>query len=127
MARPAQKVSQLEYTTGEVIAIYNSVLEASELNGFESDAAIRKAFRLYKGVLKKYMLRFRYYKEGDEVEMARHKKVRQLDYDTGEEIEVYNSITEAAWDNYVGYETLAEALRKKCGILSEKKLRFEYA
>lgn len=127
MARPAQKVSQLEWTTGKVIAIYNSVSEASEENGLISDTPIRKAFIRKTDTLNKYKLRFRYYKDGDELEMARHKKIRQVDYYTGEEIEVYNSITEAAWDNWLCYETLSDALRKCNGMINSKKLRFEYA
>lgn len=54
------------------------------------------------------------------------KKIRQLDYETGEEVEVYNSITEAAEDNWMRIDVLSEALRKKNGVLKEKKLRFEY-
>lgn len=57
---------------------------------------------------------------------GRRKQIRQLDIETSEEIEIYNSITEAAEDNWTSFDVLSEALRKKNGVLREKKLRFEY-
>lgn len=57
---------------------------------------------------------------------TKSKKVRQLDYYTGEEIEVYPSIKDAAYDNYVDPVTLSRYLRDKKGLVDYKKLRFEY-
>lgn len=54
------------------------------------------------------------------------KKVRQLDYETGEVIEVYETITEAARDNWMEYNVLSEVLRTQNGIMRKRCLRFEY-
>lgn len=54
------------------------------------------------------------------------KQIRQVDIDTGEEIEVYDSILEAAEDNYIDRERLSVALRKKGGVIKTLELKFEY-
>lgn len=74
------------------------------------------------------MLRFRYFKEGDSISSVnRKRKVRQLDYETGELIEEYSSITEAAEDNWLTYDALSSVLNAKNGLMPIKKLRFEYS
>ena len=53
-------------------------------------------------------------------------KVMQLDYDTGELIEIYDSVRLAANDNYISYISLREALQRGNGTakLENKKLVF---
>lgn len=52
--------------------------------------------------------------------------VRQIDIETGEEIEIYGSISEAAEDNWMSYSDLSDALRNKNGLLKIRKLKFEF-
>lgn len=52
-------------------------------------------------------------------------KINQLDFDTGEIIDTYNSVMEAALDNYIDDSTLRRALKKRNGIILTKGLRFE--
>lgn len=54
------------------------------------------------------------------------KKVRQIDYVTGQELEIYDSITDAANDNFITFDLLSHALRLRNGVMRYKKLRFEY-
>lgn len=54
------------------------------------------------------------------------KKVRQLDFETGEEINVYSSISEAARDNWIECCYLSHVLNYKNGIFRNRRLRFEY-
>lgn len=54
------------------------------------------------------------------------RKVMQLDYYTGEKVEVYNSLKEAAEDNFILPGTLCDALREQGGIMKIKKLMFKY-
>lgn len=60
-----------------------------------------------------------------EIRTGRRKRVRQIDIETNEEIEIYGSISEAAEDNWMTYTTLSDALRNKNGILKIRKLKFE--
>ncbi len=55
--------------------------------------------------------------------MGRKKKVRQLDYDTGE----YESVEEAAYDNFITRESLNRAFLRNNGYMHLLKLRFEKA
>ena len=52
-------------------------------------------------------------------------KIRQLDYDTGEVIDTYDCIADAAYDNYVNRKAVSKALQRRNGLLPSKKLRFE--
>lgn len=61
-----------------------------------------------------------------EIRTGRRKRVRQIDIETNEEIEIYDSVTEAAEDNWMTYTTLSDALRNKNGILKIRKLKFEW-
>lgn len=54
------------------------------------------------------------------------KKVRQLDYYTGEVIETYNSIREAARDNFCDITSVQKALWSRNGVMPLKELKFEY-
>lgn len=56
--------------------------------------------------------------------MASKKRIAQLDYDTGELIEIYESVTAAAWDNYTDCSTIKKAIRIKNGKMKQRKLRF---
>ena len=58
--------------------------------------------------------------------MSRKRKVRQLDIDTNEEIEIYESVTEAANDNFMSYSHLYAALRDLNGEIRNRELKFEY-
>ena len=126
VGRIPRKVTQLDIQTGEVIAVYSSMAEATDATGLESETMIRKALIRTDGVLKKYGLRFRYFEEGDE-KVSRSRKIRQLDIDTNEEIEVYKSITEAAYDNFIDFNQLYKALKHSNGEIKSKELKFEYA
>lgn len=53
-------------------------------------------------------------------------KVKQLDYDTGELIDIYSSTEEAALDNYLNERALLKALKCKNGRLKDKKLLFAF-
>ena len=57
--------------------------------------------------------------------MGRKKKVRQLDYDTGEYIGEYESVEEAAHDNFITRESLNRAFLRNNGYMHLLKLRFE--
>ena len=59
--------------------------------------------------------------------MGRKKKVRQLDYDTGEHIGEYESVEEAAYDNFITRESLNRAFLRNNGYMHLLKLRFEKA
>ncbi|MBE6021657.1 MAG: hypothetical protein E7231_00325 [Cellulosilyticum sp.] len=50
----------------------------------------------------------------------------KLDYETGEVIERYNSVREAAKANFVDYTGLVQAIKKRNGKCSMLKLRFAY-
>ena len=125
VGRIPRKVTQLDVETSEVIAVYSSMAEATDATGLESETMIRKALIRTDGVLKKYGLRFRYFEEGDE-KVSRSRKIRQLDIDTNEEIEVYDSITEAANDNFMSFSQLYKALKDTNGELKNRGLKFEY-
>ena len=74
----------------------------------------------------KIILDLGYFEEGDE-KVSRSRKIRQLDIDTNEEIEVYKSITEAAYDNFIDFNQLYKALKHSSGEIKSKELKFEYA
>lgn len=59
--------------------------------------------------------------------MGRKKKVRQLDYDTGEYIGEHESVEEAAYDNFITRESLNRAFLRNNGYMHLLKLRFEKA
>ena len=54
------------------------------------------------------------------------RKIRQLDIDTGEEIEVYPTLKAAAYDNYTNEKEIRRALEKSNGVMQRKQIRFEY-
>ena len=54
------------------------------------------------------------------------RKIRQLDYDTGELIDTYDNIETAATDNWVSPKALEEAMKYRNGYMTVAKLRFEY-
>lgn len=54
------------------------------------------------------------------------KGVRQLDYETGEVIEEYKTMSDAARDNMMEHCVLSHALRTQGGIMKIRRLRFEY-
>lgn len=57
--------------------------------------------------------------------MGRKKRVRQLDYDTGEYIGEYKSVEEVAYDNFITREALNRAFLRNDGYMHVLKLRFE--
>ncbi len=59
--------------------------------------------------------------------MSTSKKVKQLDYFTGELVEEYNSISDAAYDNWLNERTVYKALNKRNGFIHSLSLRFEFA
>lgn len=56
----------------------------------------------------------------------RKKKVALLEYETGEVVATYTSMTEAAEDNFTSKNHLRVALKKQGGFMKQKKLRFKY-
>lgn len=58
--------------------------------------------------------------------MGTRQKVKQLDYYTGELIHVYNSISEAADDNWMGRANFYKIINKQNGYMARRKLRFEF-
>ena len=59
--------------------------------------------------------------------MANYKKVVQLDYETGEFIDEYDSVSDAAYDNYIDNEdSIRKAIYHRKGFMSKHKLRFKY-
>ncbi len=58
--------------------------------------------------------------------MAKIQPVRQLDYESGEKIFDYDSIAEAAEDNYLDRDELSKALRLFDGYIHKRELRFMY-
>lgn len=130
VGRKPKKITQLDIETGEIIAIHKSITKAAEATGLENEEIIRRALCRTNGVLRKYMLMFRYFREGDNDSVSctnRKCRVRQLDYDTGELIEEYASISDAAEDNWLTFDALSSALIAKNGLMPRRKLRFEYA
>lgn len=57
--------------------------------------------------------------------MASKKRIAQLDYYTGELIEIYESVSAAAWDNYTDCSTIKKAIRTKNGKMKLRQLWFE--
>lgn len=53
------------------------------------------------------------------------KRVRQVDFYTGEFIDEYESISEAARDNFLKVDSLQKALKKNNGRMAYKELKFE--
>lgn len=58
--------------------------------------------------------------------MGKTRKLNQLDYETGELIETYNNMEEAASDNFISVKALRKALSKRDGYMIVAKLRFEF-
>lgn len=56
----------------------------------------------------------------------KHVRVRQLDYETNEVIEEYNTIEEAAYDNYIDRKMLTFAVLHNQGKIDRLGLKFEY-
>ena len=56
----------------------------------------------------------------------KHVRVRQLDYETNEVIEEYNTIEEAAYDNYIDRKMLTFAVLYNQGKIDRLGLKFEY-
>ena len=54
------------------------------------------------------------------------RKVRQTDIETGEEIEVYNTLKDAAYDNFTTTTEVRRALQNSNGIMERRQLKFEY-
>lgn len=53
-------------------------------------------------------------------------RVRQVDYETNEVIEEYDTIEEAAYDNYIDRKMLAFAVLHNQGKIDRLRLKFEY-
>ena len=51
-------------------------------------------------------------------------RIKQLDVETDEVIEIYSSISQAAWDNFTTPKTIRNALRNG-GYVKTRPLKFE--
>lgn len=117
-----RKLNQLDYETGKVIRTFSSLSEACD--EFEiSLSNIWHAIEKKNGVLPIKKLRFEY---AEERVNNTQRKVRQLDYETGEVVETYNNMEEAALDNFISLKALRKALSKREGYMPVAKLRFEF-
>ena len=58
--------------------------------------------------------------------MSAKKKIRQLDYFTGEEIRVFNSMRETAEANYMEIQSLQYAFKHNDGVMPRLELKFEF-
>ena len=120
-----RKMNELDYETGEVIRTFNSMQQVADYHDISINALIYALVRKDGYMLRK-KLRFAYV-DNKRIENPRDKrKVRQLDYYTGEEIEIYETAEEAAEDNFISPTTLREVLRLRDGCMKLKKLKFEY-
>jgi hypothetical protein len=117
-----RKVNRLNYDTGEIIETFNSVSEAnSKFNLRKSD--IWYSIKTQNGLIPSKKLRFEY---AEERIYKTKRRIRQLDYDTGELIEIYENIETAALDNWVSFKALENAMKCRNGYMTASKLRFEY-
>ena len=55
----------------------------------------------------------------------KQKRIKQVDYYTREEIEVYESMAIAAFDNYITERAISFAINHNDGKIDNKELRFE--
>ena len=117
-----RKLNQLDYETGEVVRTFSSLSEACDEFGI-SLSNICNAIGKKNGVMPIKKLRFEY---AEERVNNTKRKVRQLDYETGELIETYNNMEEAASDNFISLKALRKALSKRDGHMPAAKLRFEF-
>ena len=117
-----RKVNQLDYETGKVIRTFSSVREACDTFGINAPN-IWHAIEKNKGIMPIKKLRFEY-AEGRIYKTKR--KIRQLDYDTGELIDTYDNIENAAIDNWVSLKALEKAMKYRNGYMTVAKLRFEF-
>ncbi len=117
-----RKLNQLDYETGKVIRTFSSLSEACDEFGI-SFSAIWYAIEKKKGVMptKKLILEYAEERVNDS-----KRNIRQLDYETGELIETYNNMEEAASDNFISVKALRKALSKRDGYMTVAKLRFEF-
>lgn len=117
-----RKVNRLDYDTGEILETFNSVSEAnSKFNLRKSD--IWYSIKTQNGLIPIKKLRFEY---AEERIYKTKRRIRQLDYDTGELIEIYENIETAAFDNWVSFKALEKAMKCRNGYMTASKLRFEY-
>lgn len=115
-----RKINELDYITGEVIGEFASMRELTEFHDV-AQKSVDYAMKKNQGYMHRKKLRFAY---GSEKEIIR--KVEQLDYYTGESIEVYNSANAAALDNFLDAHSLRVALKNDKGMIHKKQLRFRY-
>ncbi len=117
-----RKVNQLDYETGKVIRTFSSLKETCDVFG-TSAPNIWHAIEKNKGLMPIKRLRFEYAE--DRIYKTK-RRIRQLDYDTGELIEIYENIETAAFDNWVSFKALEKAMKCRNGYMTASKLRFEY-
>lgn len=115
-----RKINELDYITGKVIREFKSMQELTEFHDV-AQKSVDYAIKNNKGYMPRKKLRFVY---GAEKEIIR--KVEQIDYFTGEHIEVYNSANAAALDNFLDAHSLRVALKNNKGMIHKKQLRFRY-
>ena len=117
-----RKVNQLDYETGKVIRTFSSVREACDTFGINAPN-IWHAIEKNNGIMPVKKLRFEY-AEGRIYKTKR--KIKQLDYDTGEFVGEYDNLETAAIDNCVSLKALEKAMKYRNGYMPVAKLRFEF-
>lgn len=117
-----RKLNELDYASGEFIRCFDSLSQAADFHNI-STMNIWTSITKNNGRMNNLKLRFQY---AEDYIQRTQCKVKQLDYYTGEEIEIYNNLEEAALDNFVSVRYLRDAMDKRNGYMRVKKLRFEY-
>lgn len=119
-----RKMKELDYYTGELIREFKSMRELSDFHDIDL-VSVRYAMLQNDGYMHRKKLRFEYADSNFPTTRV-IKRVRQVDFITGEEIEIYKSVEEAAEDNFIAPEKLREVLRLRDGCMKLKELKFEY-
>lgn len=114
------RVKQIDYDTGELIEIYDSISAAAEDNGLDRFVLINKLSKNSVAIYKNKKLAF--CKSEDQ-----EPRIIQLDYDTREQVGTYESVRAAANDNYISYISLRERLRKGNGVAIYKDKQLVFA
>lgn len=117
-----RKFEQLDYETGEVIKKYDTIKDALIEHQIHR-ATLNHAMINKGGRLPDRKLLFRY---GDGINKPIHRyKVGKLN-EAGEVVKVYNSVEQAAIENYVSEKTISVAITRRNGLVPSLGIRFKY-
>lgn len=113
---------------GKSIKVARTDDKGNVLEEFESLKEVCEKFSLNKCTLKKRMKENKPMKEMYFKTLNNDKPVVQIDYWTGEILDRYDNIQEAAFDNFLSYREVSLCARNKIAIDSElnKECRFNF-